>query len=224
MDTARRVLTVAAAAAIAVWASYEAVRYGIAGAVAGTAMRELSAPSRTDGVVPVGSWWANDLDHAASMSPKDPALHELRSLAVVRSTRDPVELKQAQGDLVAALQARPGSPYAWSNLAELKYLIGETGPVFESALVNAARLGPFEPEVQRTVVQYGLAVIDEVGPAAREAIDRMLAAGMRRNAAEMLTIASRRGRLDAACRHLDGVPRPAVSKWTHLCQSMEATS
>jgi hypothetical protein len=90
--------------------------------------------------------------------------------------------------------------------------------------VNAVKLAPYEPEVQRDVVNYGLAVVDEVKPETRAAIERALAVGMKRNAPEMLQISARRGRLGAACRHLDGVPRPAASKWTQLCQSMEATS
>jgi hypothetical protein len=89
--------------------------------------------------------------------------------------------------------------------------------------VNASNLGPYEPEVQQMVSDLGLAMYDEVSPATRAAIERMVGAGMKRNAAEILQIASRRGRLGAACRHLDGEPRPAASKSTQICQSMEAT-
>ena len=120
--------------------------------------------------------------------------------------------------------ARPGSGYTWANLAAVKYRLGETDGVFETALVNAVKLAPYEPEVQRDVVNYGLAVMDEVKPETRAAIERALGAGMKRNAPEILQISARRGKLGAACRHLDGVPRPAASKWTQLCESMEATS
>jgi len=84
--------------------------------------------------------------------------------------------------------------------------------------------GTSAAEVQQIVSDLGLAVLDEVTPATRAVIERMVAAGMKRNAPEILQIAARRGRLDAACPHLGGVPRPAASKWTQLCQSMEATS
>src|SRR5207244_3928701 len=134
------------------------------------------------------------------------------------------QLGRAQRELVAALEARPGSGYTWAILAEVKYRMGDTGSQFEKAIVNAVALAPYEPEVQRTVADYGLAVIDEMGAPARAAIERAVTAGMKRGAAETLQIAARRGKLGVACRHLDGVPRPAGSKWMQLCQSMEATS
>ena len=143
---------------------------------------------------------------------------------ITRNSNEPSDFEEAQRQLVAAIEARPGSPYTWANLAVMKYRLGDTGPAFEKSLLNAANLGPYEPEVQQIVADLGLAVYDEVAPATRAAVERMVAAGMKRNAAEILQIAARRGRLDTACRHLDGVPRPAVSKWTQLCESMEATS
>ncbi len=106
----------------------------------------------------------------------------------------------------------------------MKYRLGDTGKEFEAALVNAAAVGPFEPEVQGAVALLGLAVWDEVAPATRRAIDRMVAAGMKRNPLEMLQIAERRGRLDIACGHLADSPRRIGSKWAETCQSLEATS
>jgi hypothetical protein len=108
--------------------------------------------------------------------------------------------------------------------AVVKYRGGQTDAEFARALVMAARLGPAEPEIQASIANYGLAVWDEVDAATRAAIDGMVAAGMRRNAPEMLQIAQRRGRLAPACRHFHGSPRQTSTKWTQLCQSMEATS
>ena len=224
MGATLRLLAVAPLMAVVGFASYQAVRYGVSGTASGNAMRELSHVARADGVTGAGSWWEGDLNRAAREVPMDPALRELQAVATMRDTSEPASLGEAQRNLVAAIEARPGSGYTWANLAEVKYKLGDTGPAFEKALVNAVALAPFEPEVQRTVVNYGLAVMNEVAPATRAAIERAVAAGMKRNAPETLQIAARRGRLDAACRHLDGVPRPAASKWTQLCQSMEATS
>ena len=223
MDTAPRLLAVAAGLAVLAFASYEAVRYGVTGMAVGNASRELSQPVR-EGVPIAGTWWDADLNRAAREVPNDPAVRELQAFVIVRSSREAPDLMRAQRDLAAALEARPGSGYTWASLADVMYRLGDTGPAFEKALVNAMNLGPYEPEVQRTVANYGLAVFDEVAPPARAAIERAVASGMKRNAAETLQIATRRGRLGVACRHLDDVPRPAASKWTQLCQSMEATS
>jgi hypothetical protein len=142
---------------------------------------------------------------------------------VMGISNDPGQLMVARELLREAIEQRPGSGYTWANLAAVKYRLGETDEIFQAALVNATKLGPHEAEVQRSVVDYGLAVFDEVKPETRAAIARALADGMKRNAPELLQISARRGRLGAACRHLDGVPRPAAPKWTKLCESMEAT-
>ena len=76
---------------------------------------------------------------------------------------------------------------------------------------------------KRDVALYGLAVWEEVAPETRDAIDHMMTNGMRRDPAQMLQIAQRRGRLDVACRHSPGLQRQTDSKWVQLCQSMEAT-
>jgi hypothetical protein len=223
MGAAPRVLTAVAGWVLLACFGYEAVRYGVAGIAVDNAGQGLAQPERQD-VKPAGSWWDADLRRAAREVPDDPTVRELRALVILRSTNDPDELMEARRELVAALEARPGSGYTWANLAEAEYRSGNAGAGFERAIVNAVALAPYEPEVQHTVADYGLAVVDELGPPARAAVERAVAAGMKRNAAEILQIAARRGRLGVACRHLDGVPRPAGSKWTQLCQSMEATS
>ena len=220
---ATRLLAAMAGVAVLLWLGYESVRFGVAGIAAGNASHELSQ-SPHEGATLAGSWWDADLARAAGQVPDDPSLRELQAVVIERSTGAPEQLMEAQRDLLAALAARPGSGYTWANLAELKYRLGDTGPAFEKAIVNAVALAPYEPEVQHTVTDYGLAVIDEMGPLARAAIERAVASGMKRNAPEILQIAARRGKLGVACRHLDGVPRPAGSKWMQLCQSMEATS
>ncbi len=224
MGPAPRLFAVGALLAMLVWMSFEAVRYGIAGTASGNAGRELERALRAPSGPETTPWWRDDLRRASAEVPNDPSTRELLALAMTYSGNDPADLAEAERHLKAAIAARPGSGYTWANLAAMKYRLGDTGPLFEKALVNAATLAPYEPEVQRIVANFGLAVLDEMAPATRAAIERAVAAGMKRNAREILQIAARRGRLGVACRHLDGVPRPAESKWTQLCQSMEATS
>jgi hypothetical protein len=205
-------------------ASYIAVSYGVAGSASANAARELERMSRTPGASGSGEWWKDDLRRAVVDVRKDPTANELLAVALLGSTNDPEQLAVARDHLQSAIAQRPGSGYTWAGMAAVKYRMGETDAVFETALVNAMRLAPYEPEVQRDVVNYGLPVVDEVKPETRAAIERAVLVGMKRNAPEILQISARRGKLGAACRHLDGVPRPAASKWTQLCQSLEATS
>jgi hypothetical protein len=224
MGSAPRVFAVVVAVAALSWMGFEAIRLGVVGTAAGNGARELGRPGGLAGMPVADAWWLADLRRAAADMPKDSMLHELLALAIVRGGPEVGELSEAERQLKAAIETRAGSPYAWASLVEVKYRIGDTGAAFEKALVNASSLGPHEPEVQRVVADYGLAVMDEVGAATRAAIERTVAAGMKRNAPEILQIAARRGRLGVACRHFDGVPRPADPKWSKLCQSMEATS
>ncbi len=223
MNRTARLLAAAPGVALLAWAAFNAVDYGVAGAAAGNATREL-ARARYGPALDDATWWSVDVQRALRSVPSEPTLRELDALVTLRTSTDFEKLEAARREVVQAVAARPGSGYAWSTLATLDYRLGETGTSFEKALVNAQRLAPYEPEVQQVIVDYGLAVIDEVQPSTRAAIERAVTAGMKRNAPEILQIAARRGRLDVACRHLDGPTRPAATKWTQFCQSMEATS
>jgi cytochrome c-type biogenesis protein CcmH/NrfG len=61
-------------------------------------------------------------------------------------------LEQSAVHLRRALVSRPGSPYAWASLAAVKLRLGQLDAEFHTALQNAQRFGPWEPGVQRTLV------------------------------------------------------------------------
>jgi hypothetical protein len=165
-----------------------------------------------------------DLVRAQSVTPNDPAIHELLGLIDARRGEGGEFLTDAAAHLATAIRLRPTSPQTWSSLAAVKYRMGDTGPVFEAAIGHASELGRFEPDVQGMVANYGLAVWNETGPETRAAIEAIVIAAMKRNSLEMLQIGERRGRLDIVCRHFVGSTRQAVPKWSQICQSMEATS
>ena len=209
------------------WASVYAFEMGTAGAVvfdAGREMDEWSAGTRAQPTAERLAQMRAKLEEARNHAPAYPAAHELLGLLHARSDDWQEYIDQAGVHFLRAIELRPTSAYTWANFAAVRYRAGDTGQRFESALARAAHLGPYEPEVQRMVANYGLAVYHEVAPATRGAIGAMVSAGMKRKPLEMLQIAERRGRLAIACRHLAGSPRLTASKWTQLCQSMEATS
>jgi hypothetical protein len=221
-----RIATVLPLLAALGWVGAYAVQAGNTDAIVYEASREMATWSAA-GSQPGRETWQqvhDELVRAEARAPADPTVQELLGVMGARATDRPEYRSQAAVHFVNALRSRPTSPYTWANLAEAKYLLGDTGPQFEVSLVHAAQLGPSEAEVQRAVAFYGLAVYDEVGSGARAAIDQMMVAGLRRNPLEMLQISERRGRLAVACRHLDGLPRQTESKWSNYCQSTEATS
>ncbi len=152
----------------------------------------------------------------------DADIEELLGLVEARSGTE--YLDEARVHLVSALSLRPGSPYTWANLARIDYRLGLTGKDFERKLVLAEELGPYEPDVQRAEAYLGLAMWGEMGPEARAAVERSVAAGMRRKPLEMLQIAQRRGRLAVACRYFGRHSRLSDPKWSQTCQSTEVTS
>jgi hypothetical protein len=224
---AARILAVMPAVVGLGWLAEHSVESGAAGSTvfdAGVAMRLLSAtraPLReSDALADI----REALLKAQATTPRDPALHELLGLIDARRGERREYLPQADVDFTNAIRFRPTSPQTWSNLAAVKYQMGDTGPAFQAAIGRAVELGRFEPDVQGIVANYGLAVWSEVGPSTRASVEAILSAAMKRNPLEMLQIAERRGRLDFACRYLTGSTRQIDLKWSQLCQSMEATS
>lgn len=213
------VLALLAASAAYAW------RSGEAESLAFDAHREMAAWAAAGGrpapdtVASIRS----TLGHAAALSPRDPGVQELLGSVLAYDLGDAASRAAAPGHLARALELRPTSPYTWAQLARVLYDNGDTGARFEAALRNAARLGPAEAEVQRTVVDLGLAVRDEVAPATRISIDSTVAAAMRRNPLATLQIAERRGRLAVACRYLDPRREPQDPKGSLVC-SREATT
>jgi hypothetical protein len=160
----------------------------------------------------------DDLRTATVALPGDAHGVELQGIVKGRGRADPAMLAEAIADFRQAVMYRPVSPYTWANLVHAFYEAGNTGPEFEHAIRQAQALGPWEPEVQATLANYGLAVREEVSPATRGAIDLAVASAMRRNPSETLQISERRGRLDVACA---GVNWDPAAKPYKQCQQWE---
>ena len=184
MNVARRALLCVPAVAGLVWAM------------------ALAASAASASLVANASPDTAALERAVQEAPADPELHELLALSLANDVERSSGPEQVR-ELKQALAMRPVSPYTWANLAAAQYRAGVTGETFQLALERAAQLGPNEPAVQGLVALYGLAVLDEVRPQTRAAIDRVVAAGMKSDPAAMMRIAQRRGRLDVACHHAD---------------------
>ena len=226
MRRAKRVLIAVPSAVLLGWLGLQAISLAQAGDVSfetGQALNEVIA----------GRSYLDDhrlaemheaLEAVVKRAPGDPTLHEQMGILDARRSDSPAYIEEAGRHFTRALELRPVSPYTWAARAAQRYRVGDTGPAFEKALVNATRLGPSEPAVQATVANLGLAVWKDVAPSTRDAIDAMLTRGLRRNPSEFLQISARRGRLDVACHHLSGGPRQADAKWIETCQRMEATS
>ena len=98
-----------------------------------------------------------------------------------------------------ALVGRPTSAYTWANLAQTKYLAGEIDQEFYVAMQQAARLGPWEPWIQLTSVDLGLALWDEAPAEIRGLTLAAFERGILRESSEMMKLIHKRGRLSQIC-------------------------
>lgn len=226
MAPAMRFAVALPALAALAWLSTAALRIGEADEVVYRASKEMAtwAASGVEPGAQTVAWVRADLERVSMAIPGDATVEEMLGVLATRRTDDPEYLDHALVHFTRAVELRPTSPYTWADIVEAKYRKGDTGKAFEAALRRAAQLGPAEPEVQRTVADFGLAVWDEVTPDTRAAVESMVTGAMKRDAPEILQIAERRGRLAIACRHLPDAPRRADSEWFLLCRSTEATS
>ena len=226
MHVAIRAALAVPAVGFLAWFAVDALRIGRADTVVYDAAREMatwSASGAQPGAQTV-AWIAADLERAREAAPGDANIEEMLGALAARRIDRPEFLDEALVHFRRAVELRPTSPYTWAAVAQAQYRKGDTGAVFEAALRRAAELGPAEPEVQRTVADFGLAMWADEAPETRQAVEAMITGAMKRDAPGALQIAERRGRLAVACRHLADAPRRVDPEWYLLCRSREATS
>jgi hypothetical protein len=199
----------------------QAVRLGDSGETVYRASREMATWS-SSGHEPDAAgveWLVADLEAAGDEAPGDPNVEELLGTLARKRIDRPGYLDEALAHFRRAVELRPTSPYSWADVVAADYRKGDSSGEIQAAMRNAARLGPAEPEVQRTVIDYGLALWDELSPQARQAVEAMITDAMKRDPERTVQIAGRRGRLAVACRHAADAPRRIDAEWGLLCGS-----
>lgn len=161
--------------------------------------------------------WARareSLRAAHALDPRQPAyLEDLARLYEERARGLPAGdalareyLREALGLQRRALARRPGSPYTWANVAQLKARLAEADDEFERALRNAARLGPWEPDVQLALADASFSRWGSLSPDTREAMRANAGRALDRQDDRLFEIARRTGQLAFVCS-LPGVHR-----------------
>lgn len=145
--------------------------------------------------------------HSQRLEPGNPAtaeelgsLYSLNVRNVDAGTTLGAQREKALEQYSRAVELRPTSPYSWANIAWTKYHLGQVDADFYRALDNAIRLGPWEPEIQMVIVDFGLALWDELPPDMRPKILAVARNGQERQAENILAIARKRGRLAEVCK------------------------
>jgi len=144
---------------------------------------------------------------ANALEPRNPLfveqrarVHEMQALLLPRG--DPAAralLQQALGEFRSAALMRPGSPYAWAAIAALKLRLDELDFEFYGALERAERYGRWEPAVQLSLADIGLASWRLLPYAAKQIVLGAIERGMRRQEPELRRIAAKHGTLERFC-------------------------
>ncbi|HTP61546.1 MAG TPA: hypothetical protein VMJ14_05630 [Burkholderiales bacterium] len=147
------------------------------------------------------------LERAGALAPSNPLyveemgrLLELRAAGMDRA--DPAAralLEQSRAQFRQAVAMRPGSPYAWSSLALVKFRLNEMDYEFYGALERAARYGPWEPAVQLTLADIGLAGWMLLALPGKQQVLGALERGMLRQDKEILRLAAFHRTLPLLC-------------------------
>ena len=154
------------------------------------------------------------LGNSLHYSPDNPWPLELRGtlqLRNVSAAKDPrlavAAARSANTDFHLALVQRPSSPFAWASLALTKLYLGEQDEELFRALARAEQLGPWEHEVQQTVVFVGLTVWNRLNPAQQATVVRAMNRGAQRNPGKIAEIARTFNRVDLFCALSYSVPK-----------------
>ena len=153
----------------------------------------------------LASAWAH-LQKAHRLAPTDAwtleqlGVAQLHSLRVSENPADALtDARGALADFRLALEARPTSPYLWSNLALAKLYLGEEDPEMFNALRHAAELGPWEPEILQNVAYVGLAVWSALDAQQRSVVMDALKRSARLNGTDAQSLLQQYDRPDLAC-------------------------
>lgn len=170
---------------------------------------------------PADPAWASGRELLGSAIARDPAnpnhyeqLAAWYERAALRlPARDPLArayLEQSLEHLRTAALLRPGSPYTWSNIALVALRLGATQGEMARAVTHAARLGPWEPEVQLALAEILFAAGEQLPAEARGAAGAVVANALRRHDAQLFARASALGRLGVLCS-LSGAGRSRLA-------------
>ena len=135
------------------------------------------------------------LERAISLDAGNPDHHEY--MARLHESRG--EYGQALERYRMAAKARPASPRAWGEIAHLKLRLGQFDGELDRAIRSAARLGPWEPDVQLVIADVAMQGGPRLTPEARLAALGLMSRALKRYEKEVVQLAVQRGRIDMLC-------------------------
>ena len=149
----------------------------------------------------------SSLSRALELDPYNPKIHENLALALegrfanasIKNTEVETNRKLALEHYRQSTRLRPVWPYAWSDLALVKYRLGQIDDELFTALHNAERLGRWEPGIQRVVIDLGFILWRRLSDADRKFILETVSRSLQKQPSKTLHIVKKHGHLDIIC-------------------------
>jgi len=123
-------------------------------------------------------------------------------------------LQQALDLFRQSARLRPVSARTWSTIASTKSQLVQLDDEFFRAIDNAARLGPWEPEVQIALANIGFIHWYSLPTPTQATLQRVMQRGLKRQDEELFNFATRAMRLDVLC----AAPDARRSKFAVRCR------
>jgi polysaccharide biosynthesis protein VpsP len=188
---------------------YVATNWGMADVYYRPAMNQLRNWERGKIELESNDWdkLRVSLSNALELEPNNPKIHEILALAIEgrfshlapNDAEANVYRKLALEHYRKSVLLRPVWPYAWKKLTVVKYRLGQIDGEFYEALHNAVRLGPWEPVIQRMVVEVGLINWLVLSKSDRNFILKTISRALEKQPEETLIIAQKHKLLDIIC-------------------------
>ncbi len=183
--------------------------WGVADLFAYSARLHMDAWERV-GLPPPDQEWqlaAKNMEWALRLSPKNPdymmrmgRLYMWREYAAPEGDAAAAnDRKTALMHLRSAVRERPAWPLGWADIALVKRRAGELDDEFTYALTQAARIGPWEPGVNRAVAEAGLAAWSSLDRDMRTEVIQAMRRGMGSEAEAIYRSGRRHNRVYEVC-------------------------
>ncbi len=148
-----------------------------------------------------------DLSKALELDPYHPKIHEHYAIAIEgRFSKLPQGdseaenfRKQALNHYIKSVSLRPSWPYAWSNVMTVKFRLGQIDEEFIQALHIAETLGPWEPGIQKMVIDIGLITWPRLSYSDRSFVMKTISHALEKQPKAALSLVDRHGVLDTVC-------------------------
>ncbi|MDH5190828.1 MAG: hypothetical protein OEW89_06230 [Gammaproteobacteria bacterium] len=126
------------------------------------------------------------INTAISIYNKNPEYFRLKALVIEQDTKGKAvwdsgtksQLQQALQLYKKAIALRPSWPYSWAGMARMKLKMLEIDNEFESALINMAKLGPWESRINLTIIELGFITWGQLSIPAQDLVEAAIKRGL----------------------------------------------